>query len=335
MRDSTPSQGAGSPFNDKLVDSVLFFPESITFETKRVGENRKKIETIIAFANTEGGFLVLGIEDAEKATGRERVYGIQENPESVDELHRLLLQRIIPPITDPAPPLFSEVGCTLRNGSRGSIVLVKVEKSTSVHSVVDGGTFVRLQKSNRQISASEITKLAMQRGTTSAVNGVVSAPFDLLNTSYWREYVNQRRLTRPLPEAMRHLGLAREDPNGILRPTRAAVLLFAEEPSGLLDSKCTARLFHYRGESVEHRADTNLVRPPKTITGPIIVQVRDALTAVLDEHAGEVQVGPLGFEITQRYPVRAIREALTNESSTAITGSQPISTYAFSPTASR
>jgi ATP-dependent DNA helicase RecG len=315
MGDLNPPPGAEPPFDDNLIDQLLSLSEGFTFETKRVGDNRKKIETVVAFANTEGGLLVLGIEDEEKATGRKRVYGIQENPEAVDELRRLLFHRVTPRLADPEtmPPAFIEIGCTLRSGIRGSIVVIKVEKSTSVHSVVDGGTFVRLQKSNRQISASEITELAMQRGTASIVNGLVNVPFDLLDTSYWREYANQRRLTRPLPEAMRNLGLAREDPTTRnLLPTRAAVLLFAEEPSGLLDSKCTIRLFHYRGETVEHRADTNLVRPPKTIGGPIIVQIRDAFKAVIDELASGVQMGPLGFEIIQRYPVRVIREAITN-----------------------
>jgi ATP-dependent DNA helicase RecG len=314
VSDLNPPDTSEPPFDDDLVEKLLSFSESQTFETKRVGDNRKKIETIVAFANTEGGFLVLGIEDEEKATGRARVYGIQENPESVDELRRLLLHRVTPPLaaSETTPPIFIEIGCTLRDGTRGSIVIVKVEKSTGVHSIVEGGTFIRLAKSNRQISAPEITQLSMQRGTTSIINGLVDVPFDLLDTSYWREYAGQQRLTRPLPDAMRHLGSAREDPGGALCPTRAAVLLFAEEPSGLLDSKCTIRLFHYQGETVEHRADTNLVRPPKTIGGPIIVQIRDALKAVLDELASGVQMGPLGFEIAQRYPVRVIREAITN-----------------------
>lgn len=302
------------PFDDELVGQLLSYTESQIYETKRVGDNRRKIETIVAFSNTEGGHLVLGIEDSEKASGRDRVYGIQENPESVDELRRLLIHRVTPALIEPhlAPPKFIEIGCTLRTGERGSIVIVRVEKSVTVHSVVDGGTYVRLQKSNRQLSAAEITDLSMQRGATSFVNGLVPIPFDLLETSYWRDYSSQRRLTRPIAEALRHLGLARENPEGMLCPTRSAALLFAEEPSGLLDSKCSIRIFHYRDESVEHRTDTNLVRPPKTISGPLIRQIGSAAQAVLDEMATGVQMGPLGFEIVQRYPVRVIREAITN-----------------------
>ena len=302
------------PVDDELVERLLSFAESSSFETKRVGDNRKKLETIVAFANTEGGFLILGIEDDGKKKGRDRVYGIQENPESVDELRRLLHQRITPPMAEPlvASPAFIEIGCTLWTGKVGAIVVVKVEKSTQVHSVVDGGTYIRLEKSNRQISASEITNLAMQRGTVSILSGLVDIPFNLLNTKYWREYVEERQLTRSLPDALFHLGLARQDQSGELRPTRAAVLLFAEEPSGLLDSKCSVRLFHYQEDSIKYEAAPNLVRPPKTIGGPIIVQIQRTLDTVLDELASGIQMGPLGFEITQSYPVRVIRECITN-----------------------
>ena len=100
---------------------MLTASESRTFETKRVGKVDRKLETIIAFANTEGGILVLGIEDAAKAAGRDRVHGVQENPESVDELKRLLSHRVTPRMVPPETlePEFVEVGCTLRDGSAG------------------------------------------------------------------------------------------------------------------------------------------------------------------------------------------------------------------------
>lgn len=301
-------------FNDALVDEILGFEESQTFEVKRAGDNTKKIISVVALSNTDGGLLAIGIEDSQKAKGRSRVYGIQENPESVDELKRLLRNRVTPTLDQPTTnfPAFIEIGCTLRDGSKGAIILVKVDKSNAIHSVIDGGTYVRMGKSNRQISAPEITELSMQRGSSSAVNGLVNVPFELLDTIYWREYRDQRKLTRPIAEALSHLGLARKDSNDKFLPTRAAVLLFAEEPSGLLDTKCAIRLFHYQGDVIEHKANTNLLRPPKTVTGPLKIQIMQARDAVLDTLASGVQVGPLGFEIAQKYPIRVITEAITN-----------------------
>ena len=301
------------PVDDELVERILAAGETLTLETKRVGRNDRKIETVIAFANTEGGILALGIEDPAKASGRDRLRGIQENPESVDDLKRLLAQRITPRLTPPdtLEPVFVEIGCTLRDGKIGSIVLVRVAKSGAVHSLVDDGTFIRLPKSNRQIPASEITELAFKRGTVSVVSGLVDVPFDLLDGEMWREYASQRQLSRPIPEAMLSLGLARKEGKAV-KPTRAAVLLFAEEPGGLLDSKCAVRLFHYRGDNVEHSPSTNLLRPPRTISGPLLRVITETTRVIVDELATGVQVGPLGFEVAQKYPVRVIQEAVTN-----------------------
>ena len=298
---------------DALVEELLRpgVTEGPQLDFKRVGRNETALETVCAFANTEGGVLVLGVEDPKKAAGRDRVYGVQENPEAVDDLRRLILSRLQPPLS-PAPTL-QDVPCTLRDGTAGSIVLVHVPKSERIHAVVDKAPFVRLPKSNRRLwSTEEIAALSLRRGATPFDAQVVNVPVELLETAAWRQYATQRRLTRPIAEALLHTGLAQRDERGKIEPTRAAVLLFAEEPNGLLASKCTVRLFHYKGTAPERTPSTNLLRPPRTIGGPLIEQIRGALRACLDELASGVQVSSLGFEVVQRYPVRVLQEAITN-----------------------
>jgi predicted HTH transcriptional regulator len=57
-----------------------------------------------------------------------------------------------------------------------------------------------------------------------------------------------------------------------------AVLLFAEFPSDLLGEKCAIRVFHYQGERIVHTGNTtNLVRPPRTVGGPLLHQIREGL----------------------------------------------------------
>ncbi|HVC97800.1 MAG TPA: ATP-binding protein, partial [Pirellulales bacterium] len=241
---------------------------------------------------------------------RDRVFGLQENPMNLDELRRLLQSRI----TEPSllPVTCHEVGCTLRDGSRGSVAFLRIAKSGRVHPIVDDGTFARLDKSNKELTAPEINALCFARGTISAENQLETVDFDLLDTDYWRMYAAQRRFTRRIDDAMRTIGLARPDADGKLLPTRAAVLLFAEEPSGLLAGKASIRIFHYKGNKVQTDPRTNLLKPPITIGGPVIRQIKDAEGGVLRELASGIQMGPYGFEIVQKYPVRVIREAITN-----------------------
>jgi len=299
------------PNDDAFVEQLLAVEESTVFETKRVAGDKltRVLESIVAFANTEGGFLVLGLEDEDKAKGRDRIYGIQENPSTVDEIKRLVAHRITPPLVLPDSV---EVGCTLRDGTRGSIVVVRVNKSPVIHSIVLDGTWMRLSRGNRELVAEEITRLSMERGAISAESQLMQVPLNLLETDVWRLYSAQRKLTRPIAEAMMYSGLAKPDASGTLLPTRAAVLLFAEDPGGLLGSKAAIRVFHYKGERIEHRATPNLHKPPVSFGGPLLLQIQRAYDHVLRELATGVQMGPLGFEIVQRYPARVIKEAITN-----------------------
>ncbi|HEY8504364.1 MAG TPA: RNA-binding domain-containing protein, partial [Gemmataceae bacterium] len=297
-----PGSPSEPPFDDDLIDQALEREESFTFDCKRIKKDLTKIlETIVAFANSEGGTIALGLEDPDKASGRDRVYGIQENPMNWDELRRLMRSRITEPNFLSITP--TEIGCTLRDRTRGSVVFLRVRKSQKVHSIVDDGTFTRMDKGNKELTAPEITDLSFARGTVSAESQLEEVDFQLLDTDYWRAYASKRRLTRPIGEAMFHLGLARKSAEGGLLPTRAAVLLFAEEPSGLLAGKAAVRIFHYRGQRVETDPNTNLLKPPVTVSGPIIRQIRKARDVVVNELAAGIQMGPLGFEIVQRYPL--------------------------------
>lgn len=298
------------PLNNEYVEKILALRETKQFECKRIGKIDTLLESVVAFANSDGGWMALGLEDPEKAKGRDRVYGIQSHPMNWDELRRKIKSRITE--SEHLVITTNEVGCTLRDGSHGSIIILKIQRSSRIHSIVDDGTFVRLTKGNRQISASEITELCHARGIVSAETQLEDVHFELLDTDYWRAYARHRKLTRNIDEAMFHIGLARRDDNQRLRPTRAAVLLFAEDPSGVMASKAAIRLFHYRGIETSTDPQTNLVRKPLTIRGPLVRQIPDAVQAVINELAERVQFGAFGFEIVQRYPVRVIAEAITN-----------------------
>ena len=100
-----------------------------------------------------------------------------------------------------------------------------------------------------------------------------------------------------------------------MQPERAAVLLFAEEPGGLLAALQTrrdVRVFHYRGNRIEPGAVPNLLKPPRTISGPLPAQIARASAYVLDELAAGLTLAASGFKTVHRYPERVIKEAITN-----------------------
>lgn len=299
---------------EQWIAQIVSRPESTRFETKRVSGKMvgKALETICAFANTQGGTLVLGVEDAAKARGSERLFGLAENPEAVDELRRKVLTHLLPEV---ATVRWTRVACTLRDGSSGHVLLVAVPQSAKVHSIRDDGTWTRLDASNREMNANEITELSYRRGTISAESEPVAIPFELLETEVWRRFAaNRGFMSGDLADRLFRIGLARRT-GSELQPVRAAVLLFADEPGGLLASQQTRadiRVFHYRGNRVEPGAVPNLLKTPKTISGPIPLQIAYASAYVLDELAAGLTLATSGFKTVHRYPERVVKEAITN-----------------------
>ena len=299
---------------DTLIDKLLALPESNRLEAKRVSGKMvgKALETICAFANTNGGNLVLGMEDLKRAQGKDRLYGLAENTEAVDELRRKVLTHLLPTVDGLR---WVRVACRLRDGSEGHVLLLTVLQSPKVHSILDDGTWMRMDASNREMSAAEISELSYRRGVISAESEPVGVPFELLDTDTWRRFAASRGfLSGDIADRLFRIGLAKRIA-GELQPVRAAILLFADEPGGLLAAQQTradVRVFHYRGNRIEPGAVPNLFKPPKTIAGAIPQQITMTNAYVLDELASGLTLAASGFKTVHRYPERVIKEAITN-----------------------
>jgi ATP-dependent DNA helicase RecG len=302
------------PDAEALVTRLLTSAESMHLEMKRVSGKMvgKALEAICAFANTGGGTLALGVEDAAKAHGADRLLGISENLEAVDELRRKALTHLLP-VVDGIRWL--RVACRQHDGIDGHVLLVVVPQSARVHSILDDGTWIRLDASNREMTAAEITELSYRRGVISAESEPVAVPFELLETDTWRRFAASRGfLSGDLGDRLFRIGLAKRV-KGELLPVRAAVLLFADEPGGLLasfNSRADVRVFHYRGNRIEPGSVPNLLKSPKTIAGPVPLQISLANVYVLDELAAGLTLATSGFKTMHRYPERVIKEAITN-----------------------
>ncbi len=311
MMDLSPTQSA-----DRIA-ALLAAPESRTLDFKRIkGKQGGMYETVCAFANTDGGWLVIGIGDAKAMKPgdkpQSRLFGIEENAEGFDDFRRELLNRFTPAITKLH---WTRVPCTLHTGQPGHVVMLRVEKSDQVHSIVGNGTWTRMDASNRELSAVEIADLAYQRGVKSAETLPMPVTLNLLDSNAWRSYCTTRGLAdADLAVRLPRLGLAVPGEGGP-QPVLAALLLFADEPGALLAGqgmRADIRVFHYQGKAVQRGAVPNLVLPPKTITGPVVEQIAKAQAYVLERVAQGLVMEGSGFKTRYRFPERVIKEAITN-----------------------
>lgn len=300
-----------------FLTNLLARPESRTLDFKRISaKHPRMIETVCAFANGEGGLLVIGVGDAKDmkpgAKPATRLFGIEENPEAFDDFHRQVMAKFTPPI-DRVDWL--SLPCTLRDGQRGHVVLLRVEKSAKVHSVTGQGTWTRMDASNRQMNADEIAELHYRRGTRSAAAEAVPVPLELLQTETWRRFAAARGLRHgDFATQLQRIGLAQKV-GGECQPARAAVLLFAGEPGNLLaahGSRADVRVMVYDGKQAIPGATPNLRKPAKTVRGPLIDQIDAAVKLVLDELTHGLTLSGSGFKGRHVYPERVVKEAIVN-----------------------
>lgn len=297
----------------ELLKLLLNIPEEDqTTEFKRLsgeGAVRKIIETIVGMANAEGGTIVLGIDDPEKSDkkGLDKIFGIEENKDNFDAIGREI-QKVIPPLAGIWPPQIIFIEEIEKN-----IALIFIPKCSDDFRHFNNKVILRQQKSNIELSPHEVIAFSYAKGFRRADIEPVEVNFSLLDTAHYQEWKNSRRISgTDIKEILEKTGLARRDGQNRLLPTRAAVLLFAEYPTNLMDTKCTVRIFQYSGK-IEKIGDTpNLVSVPETIQGPIVKTINDAQEFVLRLLRAGITIPNSGFINKYKIPERAIKEAITN-----------------------
>lgn len=294
---------------DDLLKILLEIPEETqTIEFKRLQGKKvvsKILETIVAFANTDGGNLIIGIDDPEKTKlkGEERIFGIEENKELFDEIIHSL-KNIIPslPLSDPL----------LLKHKDKTVAFLKIPKSTEEFLSIDGKVFVRLHKSNKKLTPQEIIKLSYAKGFQKADKELVDVDFELLDTDFYEDWRKERKIEKDkIENVLYSVGLARKNKKEVLKPTRTAVMLFAKYPTNLMDTKCTIRVYKYKGTIEKFQETPNLIATPKTIDGPIIELIKKAHEYILSQLESGIEMHS-GFVTKYKIPSRAVKEAITN-----------------------
>ncbi len=297
--------------DEELLQSILNIPaENQTIDFKRISHIKNSIdrilESIVAMTNTDGGFIILGVDDPEKKYSKDedRIFGIEENLENYDHLGRQI-SKIIPALGNIWPPQLIKTPKNL------NVAIISVPKSTDNFRSINNHVYIRLSKSNKLLSTHELVKFAYAKGFEKADKELVDVPFNLLNTQHYLEWKNSRNISgSSIEEILEKTGLAKRIDDQ-LKPTRAAVLLFAEYPSDIMETKCTVRIFQYAGKEKTYGDRPNLISTPKTIQAPLVRLIKESHEYVLSLLKAGIRV-PSGFVNQYQIPERAVKEAITN-----------------------
>lgn len=297
---------------NKKIDYLLSLPESQVFDCKRaLIKPSKIIETVCAFANTDGGIIALGMEDPKKAPKTERLLGIGEGADNVSDILNALDKEFEPPLF-PVEKQYIDIINT--ENKKDQILLLVIKKGEDIHSLKNGDTFRRDGNKNHKMGASEITRLRYEKGSLKYEDErAVTAGLDDLNLEMLNKYKSDTNSQNTEDwQFLKDNGLAaRDNDKWVLH--KSAILLFGKNPAVTLRSKTSIKISHYYGKSRNYSGDPNFVMRPFTIEGCLLEQIQQAM----DYYRKVVRESPpklvgASFLPTILIPEWAFQEAVTN-----------------------
>lgn len=257
------------------------------------------VETLVAFANADGGTIYLGVTEGGELSGD--LY-----PEELSDLKDQALSKCRPPIVVEWEPL--EVA--------GAFAFVgQVHRSSTLYTTDDGRVLVRTGTENRSLSGEEVQQLVSTRSSgdyeTEPVPGASRADLDDEVLAEFREMWEERQgrqLTRPLDDLLREMGYLTPDGQ---QPTVAGILLFGKNPTAFLP-RSGVTFVRFEGEKTHKPGGEAGYGRRVEIKGPLARTIKRMYDILKEElHVGAVVKG-LRREEQWTYPPVAVREALVN-----------------------
>lgn len=256
-------------------------------------------ETLVAFANGEGGSLVLGL-DADGKLG-----SIFTDDEAADLLRKA--ERMCRP-----PVRTSDWQNHAVSG--GAVVVVRVDRSGDMHTLEDGRVLVRRGTDNAPIESGDVDRLLAARPSGEfELQPVAGASRDDLDENVVEDYLERRQKRNPrhtiLPKdkLLQQIGALTEENV----PTVTGLLLFGKEP----------QLFMPQSRAIFVKfADTQPRGPEGALgygrreefLGPLPLIIDRAWRVIWEEMDKRAVVKGLQRQEETEYPSTAVREALVN-----------------------
>ena len=216
---------------------------------------------MIAFANSNGGRLLIGVTDDGILQGMSR-----EQMAALDDV-------LVEVSTDAIKPAL-HIDVHRRKLDGRAFVLVKVPRGDSLHEC-GGRSWIRVGASTRRWTGDEPMRLAQQRAQGRRLSyderTVGGTGFDTLDPVLWRPMLSAEVATEP-EVALAKLALLASDESGVQCATVAGVLLCTQHPEQWLPN-AVITVTRYRGtDRTTGQVDS------QEITGPLQRQIADALS---------------------------------------------------------
>jgi len=255
-------------------------------------------ETLVAFANSGGGTLVLGMS----------ADGVLQSPQVEEDATDALAAAL----RLCRPPVRTE--WDVQEAPGGNAVLVHVARSDEMHALTDGRILVRRGVENRVLDAEEVARMQGNRaGAEFELQEVPGATRDDLEDEVIDTYLERRQRRSPrvgvLPKdrLLQQIGALTDDG----KPTVSGLLLFGKDPQLFMPH---SRAIFVKFSDVQPRGPEGAFGYGRReeFTGPLPRIIDRAWRVIWEEMDKQAVVKGLHRQEETEYPQSAVREALVN-----------------------
>ena len=279
----------------ELIEKIMLGEDS-TIEFKREMPHRNSLaDEITAFANTEGGIILIGVDDNSDIVGLEL--------QQLNQVEKTVVE-ICEDSIEPAVPIFTE---KLRIDDK-NILKIVMPRSLFVHKT-SNGYFTRQGSSKREMPTDQLARLLQSRSQARIITFdeqlVPNTHRGTLRESLYRRFITEDATEDVIEDLLLKRSLLVKEGREI-RASVAGVLMCHETPDDYLYNSFIQAVYYSGKEK-----DANYQIDAKDFRGPLDQQIIDAFKFVQkhNEVSARKEIGRID---QPQYSMHVVFEAIVN-----------------------
>lgn len=285
------------------LDELYTKKEWQTYDRKSARKDPKGLSNhIVAFANADGGTLVIGIEDDFTVTG------IDDYHNNVNDILRVPFDYCTPSVRVTT----ETIDCIDKNGKPNHLLVMTIPQSTELHANQQDEVYYRMGDKSKKLNFDERLQLMYAKGARYYEDEpVYRSSVDDIDWNFVAEYCNKIGYKKSPQEYIKQNKDFVIKHNGREELSGAAVLLFAKNPQRFFQ-RARVRFVRYDGTEAKVGTEMNVIKD-EMFEGRILDMVHSSLEFVRSQIKERTKLGADGrFHTTPEYPEFAWKELIIN-----------------------
>lgn len=285
------------------VEELYTKKEDQTYDRKSARKDPKGLSNhIVAFANADGGTLVIGIEDDFTVTG------IDDYQNNVNDILRVPFDYCKPSIR----VITETVDCIDKDENPNHLLVITIPQSSELHANQHDDVYYRMGDKSKKLSFDERLQLMYAKGTRYYEDEpVFRSSINDIDMDFVAEYCKKIGYGKSAEEYIRQNNDYVVQHDGREEMSGAALLLFGKNPQRFFQ-RARVRFIRYDGIEAKVGTEMNVIKD-EVFNGRILDIVRQALDFVRSQIKERTRLGNDGrFVTTSEYPEFAWKEIIIN-----------------------